>query len=161
LTQLRPSGKLSVHRPEFLWEDPLLPASSLAVPELCGKVGMVKPGAQMAAKATLALSGPEVRSSASAEPLLLGRVEEQRGPGLDRLPDRAELSPGEAVGLRSHGSPRQGLCQVHTDLGFSQSLTGAATSWPSLLLRGAGCPFPPSAFRELHLASPKLCRPLT
>lgn len=43
--------------------------SSLAVPELYGMIGMVKPGAQIAAKATLALSGPEVRSLASAEPV--------------------------------------------------------------------------------------------
>lgn len=87
-------------------------------------------------------SGPEMRSSASAEPHLSGRVKERRGPGLDRLPDQAELSPDEAVGLRS--SP-QGVCQVHTDLGFSQSLTGSATSWPSLLLRGASHPFLSSA----------------
>lgn len=60
-------------------------------------------------------SGPEVRSSASAEPHLSGRVKEQRGPGLDRLPDQAELSPDEAVGLGS--SPKESVRYTQT-LGF-------------------------------------------
>lgn len=72
----------------------------------------------MAAKATLALSGPEVRSSASAEPHVSGGVKEQRGPGLDWLPDWAELSPGEAVGLRARRAASKDSARYTQTLGL-------------------------------------------
>lgn len=95
----------------------------------------------MAAMATLALSGPDVRSSASAEPGLLRRIEEQRGRSLSGLPDQVVLSPGGAADLRGPWEqPTEILPGTHRSWVFSEP-DGCClkarklhlTRWPTVL----------------------------
>lgn len=80
----------------------------------------------MAGMSTSALLDPNVRPSASAEVDLSGRFEQQRGCSLGGLPNQVELSPGGAAGLKASEQPTEFLLGTHR-LGFSQSLTGAAS----------------------------------
>lgn len=83
-----------------------------------------------------------MRSSVSAEPCLLRRIEEQRGSSLNGLLDQVELSPGGAADLRGQWEQPTEILPAHTDLGFSQSLMGAASKSGSFSSQGGQLFFP-------------------